>query len=173
MSIKVPASAFDIFIKKIETIRCTISSKNIRSEDITEDYIDLETRLKNKRLLEQRYLELLKKAAKVEEMIDIEEKTEGVRTEIETMEGKIKLYNNEIAYSVVSMDISSQKEVKKVFTHAPLNFLEGLRESLYEGWMLVISFALFFLRLWAVWIITFVVILYVRRWRRNREKVSN
>ncbi|NJK85979.1 MAG: DUF4349 domain-containing protein [Bacteroidales bacterium] len=62
LKIKIPAARFDLFIHEIEQKDVEITFKNIGSSDVTEEYIDVETRLQNKRNYLKRYNELLEKA---------------------------------------------------------------------------------------------------------------
>ncbi|HMK06439.1 MAG TPA: DUF4349 domain-containing protein, partial [Flavobacterium sp.] len=72
MTIRVPNDQFDAFIADISKGVSYFDNKEISSDDVTEEYIDIDARLKAKKILEARYFELLKKATKVSEMIEIE-----------------------------------------------------------------------------------------------------
>ena len=73
----------------------------IDSQDVTEEYIDITARLKTKKELEARYLELLKKANKVEEIVSIEKEIGNLRSDIESIEGRLRYINNAVAYSTL------------------------------------------------------------------------
>ena len=69
--IRVPNKNFDLFLKDISKGVAYFDSKEISSQDVTAEFIDIDARLKAKKMLESRYLELLKKANKVSEMLEI------------------------------------------------------------------------------------------------------
>jgi hypothetical protein len=85
--IRVPADQFDLLLQKIEGEAVNVESKNIHTQDVTEEFIDVEARLKTKKELETRYRELLKQAKTVQDIVSIEGQIAAVRSEIESMEG--------------------------------------------------------------------------------------
>ncbi len=70
--IRIPSQNFDPFIQKLEQLGTKIENKHISTQDVTEEFIDVEARLKTKKDLEARYLDLLKLAKTVEDMLSIE-----------------------------------------------------------------------------------------------------
>ena len=95
--IRVPADRFDELLLIIEPLASKIESKNINTQDVTEEFIDVETRLKTKKELETRYLEILKQAKTVTDIISIESQIATVRSEIESMEGRINYLKNQVS----------------------------------------------------------------------------
>lgn len=105
ITIKVPAEKFDELIAKLGEIG-TISSQNISSNDVTEEYIDLAARLKTERELEQRLITLLDtKAGSLSDIIEIESKLATVRQKIESVEGRMKFLRSQAAYSTLTVSI--------------------------------------------------------------------
>ena len=74
LKIRIPSVSFENFISDIEQGNGEILYKEIDARDVTDQFIDLETRLENKRNYLIRYNELLKKANSVKEIVEIEEK---------------------------------------------------------------------------------------------------
>ena len=95
-TIRVPETGFDSLLAKTEKLAKHIDGLNIETNDVTDEYIDLESRLKAKRALEKRYLDLLSKAHKVEELLQIEKEMSTVRRDIESMQGSLKNMHNRI-----------------------------------------------------------------------------
>lgn len=83
ITVRIPSQNFDSFIKDISTGVTYFDNKEINSEDVTEQYIDIDARLKAKKKLENRYIELLSKATKMSEMLAIEAQLSAIREEIE------------------------------------------------------------------------------------------
>ena len=69
-SIRVDAVAFDSLIAEMEKIAIKVDSRSVQSQDVTEEYIDVEARIKTKKIYEQKYFDLLKQANKVSEIIE-------------------------------------------------------------------------------------------------------
>ena len=76
--------------------------REVRAQDVTDEFMDLDTRLKNARAMRQRLQDLLAKAA-VKEALEIEKELGRVTGEIETMEGKLKLLRDRIAFSTITV----------------------------------------------------------------------
>ncbi|MCB0720792.1 MAG: DUF4349 domain-containing protein [Ignavibacteriae bacterium] len=105
ITIKVPAEKFDELVAKLGEIG-TIASQNISSNDVTEEYIDLEARLKTERELEQRLISLLDtKAGSLSDIIEIEGKLATVRQKIESVEGRMKFLRTQAAYSTLTVSV--------------------------------------------------------------------
>ena len=81
-----------------------VISRSMSGQDVTEEYMDLDIRLKNLKSQEERYRELLDKADKVEEILKIENELNRVRTEIERLQGRQNYLDNQIAYSTITVE---------------------------------------------------------------------
>ena len=102
--IRVPSQNFDLFLKDISKGVAYFDTKEITSQDVTAEYIDIDARLKAKKVLENRYLELLKKANKVTEMLEIEKQLSAIREEIEAKEGQLNYMQNQVSYSTITIE---------------------------------------------------------------------
>jgi hypothetical protein len=104
LKIKIPAVYFDHLIDSVSSAADKIDHKNISVTDVTTKYIDINTRLDNKKILENRYLQLLKQSSKVSELLQIENKLADIRSDIESVQGQLNYLNSQVAYS--SLDIT-------------------------------------------------------------------
>lgn len=102
--IRVPSENFDVFIQSISKGVVYFDNKEITSQDVTAEYIDIDARLKAKKVLENRYLELLKKATKVSEMLEIEKQLSNIREEIEAKEGQLNYMQNRVTFSTITVE---------------------------------------------------------------------
>lgn len=159
-TIRVPAEKFDLLLTKIEGLASKIDTKNISTQDVTEEFIDVEARLKTKKELEQRYLEILKQARTVEEIISVESQIANVRAEIESMEGRLQFLKNQVALS--TLNVSYYEVIGTDF-----GFAGKLGESLKGGWENLLSFIVFIITLWPFAI---ALVLTVIWWRRRKSK---
>lgn len=135
--IRIPAVRFDACVKVIEELAGEIEFRDLGTQDVTEEFIDVEARLKTKKELEARYLELLKKAKDVKEMLAVENQIATVRSDIESMQGKINYLTNQVGYSTLTVryyqslasDIGFGSRIAKSFVsgwHGLLAFLVGI-----------------------------------------------
>jgi hypothetical protein len=90
--IHVPSQNFDVFLQSVSKGVSYFDQKDISSEDVTEQYIDLDSRLKTKRKLEERYLEILKKANKISEILEIEEQLKYLESQVSESRISIQFY---------------------------------------------------------------------------------
>lgn len=114
--VRIPSASFDAAMDTFGTIG-KIKSKNITADDVTEQYYDLMTRLETKKVLREKYNQYLKKAENVKEMLEIERQLNNVISEIESMEGKMRLLTNQIDYSTISVTISMNSTSSASYYH--------------------------------------------------------
>ncbi|MDI1434222.1 DUF4349 domain-containing protein [Polyangium sorediatum] len=102
ITIRVPAGRFDEAIRRIEKLGDMLS-RDVQVEDVTEEYHDTEIRLKNARAVRERLEQLLAKATKVEESIQIEKELERVAETIDRLEGRMKFLRDRAAFSTITV----------------------------------------------------------------------
>lgn len=110
MDVKIPSDKLEAFIEELSQIG-TITSKSISSEDITDSYIDVESRIKALEIEEKTLLGLLKKAENLKDVIEIQDRLSEVRTDLESMKSKKQSYDGMVAYSGVSLNINEVERV--------------------------------------------------------------
>jgi hypothetical protein len=101
ITVRIPRAKFDAALGAIEKIG-DVLHRDVSAEDVTDQYVDLEIRIKNGRAMQTRLKQLLEKAA-VKEAIEIEKELARVTQELELLEGKLKLLSDKIAYSTITV----------------------------------------------------------------------
>jgi hypothetical protein len=169
LMIRIPSENFEAFMAAIEAGSGEVVFKNISSRDVTEDFIDLETRLANKKNYLSRYSELLKQAKTVKDILEIQEKTRVIEEEVESVQGRLKYLNNQVDYSTLNLQISKKNDFS-IYSHDKGSFFDRLKLSLVKGWFGLVSFSLFLLRIWPFWLIAGALYYLIRRiWKRRRK----
>ena len=102
LSLKIPAEKFEEFLDEAKTVGRVIYS-SVSANDVTEQYIDTETRLASKRALLEKYQSYLPQAKDLKEILEVEAQINSVTTELEQWEGRLQRLEKEIAYSSVSV----------------------------------------------------------------------
>jgi hypothetical protein len=169
LKIRVPFTNFEKLINDIETGDGEIQYKEIEARDVTDQFIDLETRLGNKRNYLIRYNDLLKQAKNVNEILEIEEKIRGLEEEIESTTGRLKYLSDLVDYSTLDLTISKKKE----FKYNPVNrdkFSERIKLSLSKGWYGFVDFMLFVIKIWPFWILVTLIIYFWSKLNKRRNK---
>jgi hypothetical protein len=103
--IRVPSERFDAVMEGLNGILSKIESVNVSTQDVTEEYVDLEARIRNKRRLEERYLDLLTRAGEMKELLEVERALAEVRGELERLEGRERFLRNKVSLSTLTIEM--------------------------------------------------------------------
>ncbi len=102
---RVPAGNLDALIDRIKGLG-TIEDLSISAEDITEQYYDLQVRINNQKKLESSLLELLNRQTnQLSDLLEIEREVARVRGEIDGMEGRIRFWDSQAAFSTIVVNM--------------------------------------------------------------------
>ncbi len=160
LSIRIPSDQLDSLLEKIQAHAVRIENTNIRSEDVTEQYIDVEARLKTKKELEIRYLSLLQQAKNVDEILQIERELANIRGEIESMQGRLNYLKDRTSMS--TLNVTFFVEGEKAF-----GFTSKLGQGIQNGWTNLQWFIVFLVNLWPFFLILGVVLFIVLRRKKK------
>lgn len=164
--IRIPNQKFDAFITDVGKGVSYFDRKEISASDVTEEYIDVDARVKAKKVLEARYLELLKKASKVSEMLEIERELANVREEIESHEGRLKYLQNHVSMSTVNIEFYKKTDVQGGVT---VSYGSKMWNALKSGFNGISAFFIGVLYMWPLIIILVAVFFFVRKKIKNRK----
>ena len=169
MVIRIPTENFQAFIAGVSDGVDYFDQNNVSRQDVSEEFVDLNARLKAKKELENRYLELLKQAKNVKEMLEIERELSTIREEIEAKQGRLKYLESQVSMSTVTIEfyeLTSETGVTQSYGQKMINSLKG-------GWDGISMFFLGVLYLWPLFIIALIVVIVLRKiLRRNKKKSS-
>ncbi|MBI9052741.1 MAG: DUF4349 domain-containing protein [Bacteroidales bacterium] len=171
LTIRIPAVNFDKLISNLETGTEKLLYKNISARDVTEEFIDIEARLKTKKEVEKRYTQLLAKARNIKEILEVEEKLRVIREEIESREGRLNYLKKQVSYSTIYLQITQKIDYK----YEPVkekSFFQRLFKSLDKGWKGFVSFLIFLFRIWPIILIGFAIFFYIRKIRRKKKLIK-
>jgi len=105
--VRVPAAKFSEALEEIKQIGGRILLLKASGQDVTEEYIDLEARLRTKRALEMQFLEIMKQSRKISEALEVQTQLADVRTEIESLEGRRRFLENRAALSTIKITLQT------------------------------------------------------------------
>jgi hypothetical protein len=106
---RIPQEKFQSFLDKAEEMSVKVHSRNVTGEDVTEEFVDLEARLKSKRLVEERLLAFMKDAKETKDLLQISGDLERVQGEIESILGRMKYLENQTSLSTVTLTLFENK----------------------------------------------------------------
>jgi len=169
MVVRIPSQHFEAFLGEIGKGVKYFDTKEISSEDVTEQYVDTEARIKAKKILEQRYLELIGKAKKVSEILEIEKELSAIREEIESKEGQLRYMQSRVALSTVTI------EFYKTIAENPdatVSFGAKMWNAVKSGFNGISSFFIGLLYIWPfilIFVIAFIIVRKKLKKKRNGE----
>ncbi len=174
INIRVPAGRLDEALSRIKDGAGEVRSENISGEDVTSQYTDLQSRLRNLEAAETQLMQIMDNATDTEDVLQVYNNLVSVREQIEVIKGQMLYYEQAAALSSISIDIIADEAdqpiqiggwqpvgVAKDAVEALINTLQGLVN-------VVIWLIIFFLPLGLV--IGFPLSFLWRRFRRWRQK---
>jgi Domain of unknown function (DUF4349) len=109
--VRVPAAQFNQVMEEIRATATRVLQEKITGQDVTEEFIDLEARIKNQKALEAQFIEIMKRAGKVEDALEVQRQLADVRTEIEKLEGRKRFLENQASLSTISITLQSPTQI--------------------------------------------------------------
>jgi hypothetical protein len=167
--IKVPAAAFEQCVESITSGASRVDEKSITSSGVTEEYVDLDARMKARQAVEQRYVQILQQAKNVKEILEVEAQLKSIREEIESAKGRLQYMDHHVAYSNISLEY-----YQTFATSDPQSpgFLQRSWLSFKDGWNGLLSFALGIFSAWPLIVgVVFIFIFIkrgIRRWKSRK-----
>jgi hypothetical protein len=165
--IRVPAQNFDSLLNALEGEAKQFESKSISLNDVTEEFIDIEKRLENKKKVEAQYLEILKKAYTVSDILEVNEHVRVIREEIDSSEGRLKYLRNQVVLSTITLYVHQD------FDTVSYGFFHKIGEALAGGWDGFLAFLVGLFYIWPLLLIATVVFLLIRKGIRKRRAKRN
>ncbi len=104
MQVRVPDSQFEVFLSDMDSLG-KVKSRNIYSQDVTEEYVDVESRLKAMRTKEERLLAILATSGKLSDILAVENELANTRAQLESLEGRLRYLNNRTEFSNIGINI--------------------------------------------------------------------
>ncbi|WP_342041680.1 DUF4349 domain-containing protein [Bacillus sp. OTU2372] len=139
MKLRIPQAHFQEFLNDAEGQAAEVLKRNINGQDVTEEYVDLESRLKSKRAVEERLHSFMKNAAKTEDLLKISADLASVQEEIEVIEGRMKYLENQTSLSTVSITLYETKVVVPELEKDQLNTWEKTKKQFMNSTNLILA----------------------------------
>ena len=111
VTIRVPSAKFDDTVKAIKDLAVRVDRESINGQEVTEQYTDLEARLRSSKAQEEQYLEILAKAETVQDILAVQSYLQSIRYEIESLQGQIDSLGNQTEYSTISVTLTEEARI--------------------------------------------------------------
>jgi hypothetical protein len=168
ISIRVSDDRFDQALSELRDLAVRVTSESTDSRDVTEEYVDLQSRLNNAEATESQYLALLEKAIDVEDILRIYDSLSRVRGEIEQIKGRMQYLERTSSMSLISVNLRPEATAKPL-VRAGWSAFEALKSAvrgivIFGQWLGTI----------AIWVMIFIpiwgTILGIILWRRRKKR---
>ncbi len=169
ITLKVPANRFDETIAELSSLALKVDSREVKGEDVTDEYVDLESRLRHLRAVEARLLEFLEQAETVEDALRVNQQLMDIQGQIEQTQGRINYLEESVAFSTINVSLHARAVVAVVpeAGWSPVATARWALRSLLEFGQMVAS-VMIVISVWApVWLPMFVGGWWL--WHRSRR----
>jgi len=114
ITIRVPSSRLDEALDKVKENAVEVTYENRSGQDVTNQYVDLKSRLAAKQNAEKKLLQIMETAEKAEDVLAIYLQVQNVQTEIEVLKGQIQYYEESAALSAISIRLVAEETTKPI-----------------------------------------------------------
>jgi hypothetical protein len=180
LTIRVPAEEFDTAMARLKDLAIRVESRNVSAQDVTEDYTDLDSRLRNLEATETELLELLtevrERTRKAEDVLAVHRELSNIRGQIEQVKGRMQFLEKMTAMATINIELIPDALARPIVvagwrpSGTEANALRALVKTLQfivdaAIWLVIyvlptlVAIAIPLLILWLIW----------RRWRRGRK----
>ncbi|CAM3757822.1 Lipoprotein [Mesobacillus thioparans] len=178
MTFRIPQEHFHAFLNDAEGLSVKVNNRRVSGQDVTEEYVDLESRLKSKKAVEARLLEFMKEAQKTDDLLKISSDLAQVQEDIDQIAGRKKFLENQTAYSTVTIILQENLVAVPKIDNENLNtwqkikkqFADNINILLAAGSGIIVFFAGNLPILLIVGIIVAGIIYFVRKKNKPRQQ---
>jgi uncharacterized protein DUF4349 len=128
--LRVPAAKLDQARDAVRKLAQHVDADSVEAKDVTREYVDLDARLRNAKASEEQYLAILKKATAVKDIVEVQDKLNDVRGDIERLQGELKLLSSQIEMSSLTVKLHpiAEAQVGGIYWHPWLNIKSAGRD---------------------------------------------
>lgn len=141
--VRIPENQFGAALDKIRAQATNLNHENVTGQDVTEEFIDLEARIKTQKALEAQFLQIMRQTGKIVDALEVQRQIADVRTEIERLEGRKRFLENRSSLSTITVNIQAPKPI---ITVTETGFRQSVKDSVSDSVELGSGIVLFFVR---------------------------
>lgn len=105
MTVRVPSDKLVATLDQLKKIALSVESEGLKGDDVTDQYTDLQSRLRNLQVAEEQYLAILKRADKIEDVLAVQQRLDQVRGEIEQVKGRMDYLSKSAALATITITL--------------------------------------------------------------------
>jgi hypothetical protein len=162
ITIRVPVDRFDDLMNTLGGDGIKVLEKNISTADVTGEVVDTKSRIEAKKQVRAKYLELLRQAKNMEELLQVQNEVNAIQEDIESATGRVNYLVHSSAYSTINLKYYqylnglTSKDVEP-------GFFSKLNVAFESGASVIMNLVLFFISIWPLVIVAIILLVYVRQ----------
>ncbi len=173
VTIRVPSKNFDQVMGAVKAIAVKVQNENTNSRDVTAEYVDLEAQVANYKAEEKQYQDIMARASKIDDILNVAGRLAEVRGKIDRIQGQLNYLSRQVDMSSISITMTAEPEVKvlgivwrpltvlkqafKSFLQDIVGFVDWLIRFVFKAPIYTLKIAVLVLIVWAVWRVLVVV----------------
>ncbi|MGM7720187.1 DUF4349 domain-containing protein [Metabacillus sp. Hm71] len=177
ITVRIPQEQFQSFLQAVEKGSTEVIDRSISGQDVTEEFVDLEARLKSKQVVEVRLLDFMKRAEKTDDLLKISSDLAAVQEEIEQIKGRMNYLNNKVDLATVTIHLVEDRVNVPGLENKELNTWEKTQEQFMNSVNFLLqacsAFIIFLVGSLPILVvlggILFILILMIRKRRKQNE----
>ncbi|MCL4528969.1 MAG: DUF4349 domain-containing protein [Chloroflexi bacterium] len=144
--VRVPADQLEAALTQIKQGTVDVKSETRSGQDVTDQYVDLQSRLTAKQAAEDQLIKIMQNATRTQDVLDVYQQLQQVESDIEVLKGQIKYYEQSAALSAITVHIVAEETVKplQVGGWKPQGVARDAIQSLIFFWQGFINFLITF-----------------------------
>lgn len=169
VTIKVPVEKFSEAMEQLKSLALKVVSEQTTGQDVTEEYTDLESRLRNLEATEEQLLEIMKRAGKIPEVLEVQRELTKVRNLIEQTKGRMEYLKESAAMSTITVYIATEEEELPIVEERwrPIKVVKDALRSLVAFWQRIANSVIWLIIFFSPFIVLGLLIWIIRKLKRK------
>src|SRR5689334_9909029 len=147
LTIKVPVALFEDLMNSIGGDGTKVLEKTISTEDVTGEVVDTKSRIEAKKQVRDKYMELLKQAKTMKDILAVQEEINNIQEDLEAASGRVAYLSHSAAYSTINLTYYQYLNGNSADTAEP-PFLTKVKEAFATGGTIITNILLFLISVW-------------------------
>ena len=169
ITIKVPVDQFDNAVNLITVSVKELNEKKIASQDVTTEVVDTKSRLEAKKQVRLKYLDLLKQAKNMEEILSVQSEINRIQEEIESAAGRIEFLSHSSSFSTIHLTFYQVLNAAAIDGDKP-SFAMRFTNAFQFGWNWIGELSIGIVSIWPLLLLIFTVFIFYKRSGKRRPK---
>jgi len=171
MEIRVKNDGFNDLISQLKAESIYTEKLDIKSNDVTEEFVDIESRLKTKKDVRDRYISILRnKTGSISDVIEAEEAIRRITEEIEAKEGRLRYLKDQVSFSTISLTIYQTVVFERAPDKYEKSYADDMADSFGNGWRFISLLFLGIINIWPLILGGMIVLIWLKF--RKKKKTS-